>query len=199
MLFKDFKSFRDYDRKFVKVSNIDQRTKKTIDFCGLEEPVYGILYIDKQCGTTLRITGNERINYDDFIFLVRADSFYDMNFEIIDGTDYLNDVLNQINELYYDDSFNKLLNDRNIDEFRHKEFPNDVMTILLNNGNPEKIWVRLIAIVDEGDIYIGELLSDSCFNKKCKTGGTVGMTIYEEDGFKDLVIVSIDVEIYDEE
>ena len=33
--------------------------------------------------------------------------------------------------------------DKNLDEFRHEEFPNDVIAILPNDEQPEKMWVRL--------------------------------------------------------
>ena len=188
MKFKEFKNFREYDRKFVKVTNIDEKTKKGLKIDELDEPIYGILYIDKQCGTTLRITGNDKIDYKEYMLLARADSFHDMEFEIFDGTDYLKEVLEQINETYYDDNLNELLYDKNLDEFRHEEFPNDVIAILPNDEQPEKMWVRLFMKTKQENLYVAELLDDSFVNKTYTTGKKVALVLYEEKDFRGLII-----------
>ncbi len=188
MKFKEFKNFREYDRKFVKVTNIDEKTKKGLKIDELDEPIYGILYIDKQCGTTLRITGNDKIDYKEYMLLARADSFHDMEFEIFDGTDYLKEILEQINETYYDDNLNELLYDKNLDEFRHEEFPNDVIAILPNDEQPEKMWVRLFMKTKQENLYVAELLDDSFVNKTYTTGKKVALVLYEEKDFRGLII-----------
>ena len=65
MEFKDFKNFREYDRKFVKVTNLSKDLKKSLKIEKLQEPIYGILYIDIECGVSLRILGDEKTEIKD--------------------------------------------------------------------------------------------------------------------------------------
>ncbi len=188
MKFKDFKNFRDYDRKFVKVTNIDEKTKNALKIDKLEEPIYGILYIDRECGTSLRITGNELTKIEDTALIARADCFEKMNFELFDGNDFMEEVLEQINEGYYDEQLNELLKDKLLDEFRNEVFPNDVIAILPNEKQPEKMWVRLFMKTQEENLYVAELLDDSFFDKKYTTGKKVALIYYTEDNFKGLII-----------
>ena len=189
MEIKEFKSFRDYDRKFVKVTNIGAETKKSLKIEKIEEPIFGVLYIDKSNGITLRILGNETSEIKDEVILLRANAFGKANFEIFKGNDYLKDVLNnQINKLYYDKNREELLADKNLDEFRHEEYPDDVMAILPNDNQPESIWVRLLKKTNEDNLYIAKLLDDSHVDKNYFAGITVALILYDEDDFKGLII-----------
>lgn len=189
MEIKEFKSFRDYDRKFVKVTNIGAETKKSLKIEKIEEPIFGVLYIDKSNGITLRILGNETSEIKDEVILLRANAFGKANFEIFKGNDYLKDVLyTQINKLYYDKNREELLADKNLDEFRHEEYPDDVMAILPNDNQPESMWVRLLKKTDEDNLYIAKLLDDSYVDKNYFAGITVALMLYEEDDFKGLII-----------
>lgn len=189
MEFKEFRSFRDYDRKFVKVTNIDDSIKKSLKIDKLIEPIIGILYIDEMCGVTLRILGNEKVELNDIGIILRADSFGKANFNVYEGNDFLKDVLmNQINQIYYDKKRNDLLSDKKLDEFRHEEYPDDVLAILPNDGQPEKMWVRLFMKTNENNIYVAELLDDSYIDKKYVKGKKVILVLYEKDNFRDLII-----------
>lgn len=188
MKYKDFKNFRDYDRKFVKVTNLDPSVKKSLQIQKLDDPLYGILYIDRECGTSLRITGNETSNIDVTALIVRADSFKDADFEDFEGNNLMKVILSQINENYYDEQLNELLNDKLLDEFRNEDFPNDVLAILPNEEQPEKMWVRLIMKTKEENLYVAELLDDSYFDKQYTTGKKVALVFYEENDFKGLII-----------
>lgn len=189
MEFKEFKNFRDYDRKFVKVTNFSKENIKKLKIENLTEPIYGILYIDKECGVTLRILGDEKNNIKDEGIMLRSSAFENLNFETFEGNDFLKDVLkNQINEYYYDDNLNKLLEDTNLDKFRHDEFPNDVRAILPNEDQPEQMWVRLVMKTNEENLYVAELLDDSYVNKSYSAGSTVAIILYKEDDFEGLII-----------
>ena len=188
MKYKDFKNFRDYDRKFVKVTNLDLHTKKGLQIEKLTEPIYGILYIDIECGTTLRVTGNETTEIKDTALIVRADCFENVDFELFDGNDFMKEILSQINEGYYDEQLDELLNDKLLDEFRNEDFPNDVIAILPNEDQPEKMWVRLFMKTKEENLYVAELLDDSYFDKQYTTGKKVALVLYEEKNFKGLII-----------
>ena len=188
MKYKDFKNFRDYDRKFVKVTNLYPSVKKSLQIQKLDDPLYGILYIDRECGTSLRITGNETSNIDVTALIVRADSFKDADFEDFEGNHLMKVILSQINENYYDEQLNELLNDKLLDEFRNEDFPNDVLAILPNEEQPEKMWVRLIMKTKEENLYVAELLDDSYFDKQYTTGKKVALVFYEGNDFKGLII-----------
>ena len=189
MEFKDFKNFREYDRKFVKVTNLSNDLKKSLKIEKLQEPIYGILYIDIECGVSLRILGDEKTEIKDEGIMLRCDAFDKINFEIFEGTDFLKDVLkNQINKFYYDKKLDDLLKDKVLDDFRHESFPNDVLAILPNDNNPEKMWVRLVAKTDQENLYVAELLDDSFVNKDYTTGKKVALIYYTEKDFKGLII-----------
>ena len=197
MKFKDFKSFRDYDRKIVKITNVDEDLKKGLKIEELTEPIYGILYIDRQCGTSLRITGNENTEYNDIMLIVRSGQFNEMNFEIFEGNEFTKKILDQIDEGYYDDNFNELLYDKRLDKYRHNDFPNDVEAILPSDNQPEKMWVRLFMKTKEENLYVAELLDDSFFNKSYTTGKKVAVVLYKEGDFEGLIINGL-VKIADE-
>lgn len=198
MKFKDFKSFRDYDRKFVKVTNLDEATKKGLKIDKLTEPIYGILYIDRECGATLRITGNSTTEYTDIMIIDRAGSFNDAEFELFEGNPFMEEILKQINEGYYDDNLNELLNDKKLDKYRHELFPNDVMAILPNEQQPEQMWVRLFMKTKEKDLYIAELLDNSFFDKSYTTGKKVAVVLHKDGDFEGLIINGL-IKMIDEE
>ena len=183
MKFSDFKSFRDYDRKIFKVYGLDENIKH-----GLKDPIYGILYIDRECGTTLRIVGDDNTKYEDTMAVVRATAFNNAKFEKFDGDSFTKEVLEQISEVYYDEKLDELLSDKNLDEFRHETFPNDVLAILPSEEQAEKMWVRLIMKTKEKNLYVAELLDDSYNNKNYTTGKKVALVLYEKDDFKGLII-----------
>ena len=188
MKFKEFKNFRDYDRKLVKITNVDENLKKGLKIEDLSEPIYGILYIDRQCGVSLRITGNETTDYKDIMLIVRSNMFNEMNFEIFDGNDFMKEILKQINEGYYDDNFNELLYDKKLDKYRHEDFPNDVEAMLPSDEQPEKMWVRLFMKTKEENLYVADLLDDSFFNKSYTVGKKVAVVLYKEADFEGLII-----------
>ena len=197
MKFQDFKSFREYDRQFVKVTNIDKRYIKSLKIEKLQEPIYGILYLDKVCGVTLRVLGDAKTEIKDKMLLLRRDCFEEIDFEVFEGTDFLNDILqNQISG-YYDDKLNALLSAKELDEFRYEEFPLDVLAILPSEKQSEQMWVRLVMKTNQENVYIAELLDDSYFDKKYTNGKKVALVYYAKDDFKGLIINGL-VKIVDE-
>ncbi len=189
MKFREFKNFREYDRTFVKVTNMSNNVKRGLKVGNLEDPLYGILYIDKQCGATLRVLGNKNKFIPDKILIIRYTGFDDMDFEIFEGTNGLKNILvNQINKIYYDEDINKLLDDSRLDEFRYDPIPNDVRVLLLSDDKVEWLWVRLMMKIDKDDFYVGELLNTSQINKNYVEKTKVALVYHEHDNQKLLII-----------
>ncbi len=186
MKFADFKNFRDYDRKIVKVTKLD---KKYLKDYNLVEPITGILYIDKECGVTLKVLGDDRKTLKNIAYIIRIDKIKDAEFKIIKGKKEELEELEKIIANYYDEKFNMLLKDSLLDKFRDKVFINDVKCILATKKGLEQVWARLIAKTNQKDIYIGELLNEpydkeSGYHIKDK----VMLVYYQNDGIKELVI-----------
>ena len=190
MKISEFKSFRDFDRKFVKITNVNNKDKVRLKLDNLKEPWYGILYIDEECGISLRVLGNEDNFIKDKGILLRADVFDDIDFEIFDGTNELKNVLdNQINKYYYSDKYEELLSDKKLDKFRHEFFPNDVKTLLILDNQLEQMWVRLTMKTDQKDLYVGKLLNTSYYKKKeYYQGQDVAIKYYKNENNEELII-----------
>lgn len=193
MRFKDFKNFKDCDRKFFKISNLSDDLKKSLNIEKYEEPFYGIFYHDYECGATFRILGDANNFISDEMILLRSDAFDDIVFEEFEGTKEIKDVLkNEIEKNYYDENLCSLLDDSKLDRFRYKEFPFDVKTLLVTGKNVEEVWVRLITrIKDDDTCYVGQLLNDSNYDENYTSGVVVGLKFYKEEKGEALNIIGI--------
>ncbi|MCD7950529.1 MAG: hypothetical protein LUG12_09760 [Erysipelotrichaceae bacterium] len=109
MKITEFKSYRDIDRKYVKIRNVDKRTIKNLKLKKLIEPFVGIIYLDQECGISLRILGDENQILDDVMLIVRCDAAINFDFEIYDGQSRLEKYLCQINDGYYNEQINELI------------------------------------------------------------------------------------------
>lgn len=189
MILSEVNSFRDLDRKIIKISKLDEVLKNNLNINHLKEPLYGITYIDEQSGLTLRILGDDNTQLDDQIILVRADMFEGIEYEYIDGSKEMIDILkNQIEENYYDERFISLLSDEKLDDFRHSHFINDVRVLLISEKGTEEMWARLFVKSDEENLYFGELLNNSFEDSKYSAGTSVGIVYVEKEDKKALLI-----------
>lgn len=189
MKFKEFKDFRNCSLKLVEISNIPQKIKKGLKIENLEEPLIGILYIDYECGISLRILGNADQTIEDEMLIARAETFDNMIFKIISNSKY-NKELEKIKENYYkDEKINELREIKELDKFRNQEFPDDVVAILpIENIGNEQMWCRLFLKTNKENLYVGRLLNSSDYNKNYQVGSYVGITDYKRDGTHILLI-----------
>ena len=185
MKYSDFKSFREYDRKVFRATNIPKEIKKSLGIDKLEEPFYGILYNDYQCGASFRILGNESKIIKDEMLIIRSSSFEEMEFEHFDGKKaQFESALEEINKGYYDEHLDAILNDKKLDIFRYKEYPFDVRVLLFTDDKIDEMWARLITKMEDDDnLYIAELLNTSTYDENYVEGTTIGIEYHKlEDG-----------------
>lgn len=131
MRFNEFKNIEDYDRKIFKITNLSDSIKKGLKIDKLDEPFYGVLYVDYECGITCRIYRNNTIYIKDELLLIRKNNFEDLNFDKFENLNENDkEVLNQINNSYYDEVLSELLEDKRLNKFRHEDFLYDVQVFL---------------------------------------------------------------------
>ena len=163
MKYIDCKNFRDLYLKYVEVSNVPDEVKSGLDIEDLKEPYLGFIYVDHEVGVTLRIYGNATNYIDTDALLVRSAAFGDMEFKIIDEKliDPDGTKIDAIRNYYIDEELERIRVDKKLDNFRHSDFPDDVLVILPADTAFENLWVRLEFRADQDDIYFGKLLTSS--------------------------------------
>lgn len=189
-------NFREIDRKFVLVKSLSKKFDN-YGIKNLSNPFLGILYFDVDCGMTLRILGNpndemmQKEYTNNFATILRADCFEELEFELYN--EKINDygILKQL-EGYYD--YPDLIKTREIkelDEFRHSTFPDDVQVLIPFEKQPELLWARLINVTETNKLYIVALLNDSYIDDNLKKGTFIACKPIEIKEKKYLVIDGI--------
>lgn len=193
MRFNEFKNIEDYDRKIFKITNLSDSIKKGLKIDKLDEPFYGVLYVDYECGITCRIYRNNTIYIKDELLLIRKNNFEDLNFDKFENLNENDkEVLNQINNSYYDEVLSELLEDKRLNKFRHEDFLYDVQVLLPTEKGLEQMWCRLVNKTSNENLYIGKLLNNSYVNKNFHEGITVVFEyILDEDRNDGLIINGI--------
>ena len=182
MKYTECKNFRDLYLKYVEVSNVSDEIKSGLDIEDLEEPYLGFLYVDHEFGVTLRIYGN-RTNYiDTDALLVRSAGFGDMDFKLIDEKliDKDGTKIDAIRNYYIDEELERIRNDKKLDNFRHSDFPDDVLVVLPADTAFENLWVRLEFRADQDDIYFGKLLHSSEVLDAYQVGKDVAVQYFKD-------------------
>lgn len=150
-------------------------------------------YIDATAGFTFSILGGAQvsggrlkifpINYNEAAF-VRRSAAYNSEVKIL-GDEYrlaFRDRMQMINDAYAVDSAReetRLI--KNLDAFRHPNFPDDVTVYFLDGEHkPELMWVRCLA-VDE-NILSGELLNEPRSDFGCHAGDTIKFGVAQVNG-----------------
>lgn len=193
MRFNEFKNIEDYDRKIFKITNLSDSIKKGLKIDKLDEPFYGVLYVDYECGITCRIYRNNTIYIKDELLLIRKNNFEDLNFDKFENLNENDkEVLNQINNSYYDEVLSELLEDKRLNKFRHEDFLYDVQVLLPTEKGLEQMWCRLVNKTSNENLYVGKLLNNSYVNKNFHEGITVVFEyILDEDRNDGLIINGI--------
>lgn len=193
MRFNEFKNIEDYDRKIFKITNLSDSIKRGLKIDKLDEPFYGVLYVDYECGITCRIYRNNTIYIKEELLLIRKNNFEDLNFDKFENLNENDkEVLNQINNSYYDEVLNELLEDKRLNKFRHEDFLYDVQVLLPTEKGLEQMWCRLVNKTSNENLYVGKLLNNSYVNKNFHEGITVVFEyILDEDRNDGLIINGI--------
>ena len=190
---KDY-SFRELERKFVKIYNIESLLKN-MGINDIKDYSYAFAYIDVECGFTFRILGNEStgLKYidDKYILVRRGAGITELNAEIIDNKEYeYAEKVLETSSVYYENK-DDILSVRNlteIDNLRFENFPDDLQIIIqLENGELEVMWARSISYIKENEVIIVRLLDSSYYDKNYKEGDVVAVK-YIPDADK-LVVV----------
>lgn len=182
MKFSDVKSFRDIYLKYVEVTNVPDDVRSGLDIEDMEEPLFGLIYVDHEYGITLRIFGNKNTYIDTDALLVRSAGFGDMEFKVIDDKllDSTGEKIKQVKNYYIDEELEITREDKKIDKFRHSDFPDDVLTVLPTNAEFEQIWVRLEYRADQDNIYFGKVLNESTIIEDYKVGTMVAVEYFKD-------------------
>ncbi|MCD7892378.1 MAG: hypothetical protein LUG60_01630 [Erysipelotrichaceae bacterium] len=193
MKITEFNSYRDIDRKYVKIRNVDEVAIKSLKIENLTEPFVGIIYLDQECGISLRILGDKNQILDEMLMIARYDAITNFDFEIFDGQSTLEEYLYEINDSYYTEEISELINESALDSFRHESFFNDVEAILFVNDGVndglEKIWVRLEMKTNHENIYVGKLLDTSYYDEEYSEGELVALVHYKRNEDEDEFLI----------
>lgn len=141
-------------------------------------------YIDKDAGFTFSVWGGAKtsgsrlkifpINYKQAAFVRRGGaSGADVKILTDDYALAFRDRMQMINDCYaVDESREQTRFIKNLDAFRHPDYPDDVVVYFLSaEHNPELLWVRCMS-VDES-ILTGELLNEPTKNFGCHVGDKI--------------------------
>lgn len=179
--------FREMYRQICLLTDADL-ARKFIDMLDMEGEVpdglltYG--YIDKDAGFTFGILGGAKtslgrlkifpINYKSAA-LVRRGGADDADVKILTAqyATAFRDRIQMINDMYaVDDAREATRFIKNLDAFRHPDYPDDVVVCFLSDEHkPELLWVRCLS-VDE-NILTGELLNEPTKNFGCHAGDKI--------------------------
>lgn len=189
MKFSEFEDFRSCNLKLVEINHIPNDVKKRLKIEKLEEPLIGILYIDYECGISSRILGNDKTKIENEMLITRAETFKNMRFKTISNSKYDKELDIMKGNYYKDERINELREVKELDQFRNKEFPDDVVAILpIENVGSEQMWCRLVLKTNEENLYVGRLLNASDYNKNYQVGNYVAIVDYKKDDTHILVI-----------
>lgn len=179
--------FREMYRQICLLTDADL-ARKFIDMLDMEGEVpdglltYG--YIDKDAGFTFGILGGAKtslgrlkifpINYKSAA-LVRRGGADDADVKILTAqyATAFRDRIQMINDNYaVDDAREATRFIKNLDAFRHPDYPDDVVVYFLSDEHkPELLWVRCLSVNE--NILTGELLNEPTKNFGCHAGDKI--------------------------
>lgn len=190
MKLKKYK-FRDIDNVWVlfdqekDIKKINKLTKNKFSY----DPILGVIYIDHEMGISIRILGNvykDKNGYsfsDEFtnekISIIRCNKKNNFNITILNdltvsGIYNTTNIKEQINLFYQKKAIVESRKMDELDEFRHKYFPDDIQLYNIDEkGNEELIWGRIEDCSLENKLVVCILLGDSIFNDKYVSGSLV--------------------------
>jgi len=190
--------YRDYEEKFVKVSN----SGNVLDKLGakdISEPFYGYLYVDIDKGVSLRFLGNDANDkyLKEKISLLRYDLIEDFEIEIIKEKLHFCELIKEQMKAYHGkENIKSVRIRREIDELRSRAYPDDVEIIVpFKEGYVEKIWGRSFDYIKSEDMYIFTLLTDSVYDKNLKKGTLIGAKYAKNSKAEALIFVGIIEEV----
>ena len=184
--------FREYEKKFVEVSNSGNVLSK-MGAGDVTEPFVGYMYIDINRGVTFRLLGNiENEAHEKYIkekiSLVRYDLIEDFDIKIIEDISRLKAIEEHYKENFSEPHIEKVRERREIDNLRSRAFPDDVEIVIpYKEGYVEKIWVRSFDYIIKENMYIFSLLKDSCYDEKLKKDSLVAAKYFKKNNAEALI------------
>ncbi len=167
---KEF-SFRDINKKFVLINHM-YNVSFASNHEGLSELLLGYFFIDYNNGICLQLIGEyENDIIKEFMSsgnIVQIELLNDCEIEILDSNLYKDDydfITDAIDMFYhYDSRLEMLRNDKRLDAFRHKDYPDDVLVMCISNdGRSEGIWARYRDYKKSTKEYLLLSLNDAYF------------------------------------
>lgn len=186
--------FRDYEKKFVEVSNSGNVLSK-MGARDVEEPFMGYMYIDTNRGVTFRLIGNiENEAHEKYIkekiSLAGYDLIEDFDIKIIEDIPRLKAVEEHYKENFREPHIEKVREKKEIDNLRSRAYPDDVQIVIpYKEGYVEKIWVRSFDYIIKENVYIFSLLKDSCYDKKLKKDSLVAAKYFKKNNAEALIFL----------
>ena len=185
--------FRDYEKKFVKVSNSGNVLAK-MGAADVREPFIGYMYVDNNRGVTLRLLGNtENEAHEKYIkekvSVVRYDLIEDFDIEIMEEEIPSFEIIRENTDEHYGEAHIEKVRDRiEIDNLRSRAYPDDVEIVIpYKEGYVEKMWVRSYDYIVKENIYIFSLLKDSCYDESLKKGELIACKYFKKNNAEALI------------
>lgn len=189
-------SFREIERQFVIINN-----PKFVKLTGCQKEANSILcygYVDNSAGLTYETVAATLLLDGDYSILdtikcislkIRANSVSKeevipiKNKALFKQYSY---IVDNVNEFYYKDPEREECREvRELDQFRHAEFPDDVQVLFVKEGvRPEGIWVRTKKLIgrEDGTVLLeGRMLN----NPHADFGVTINDTVLFASGIVD--------------
>lgn len=185
--------FRDYEKKFVEVSNSGNVLAK-MGAADVREPFIGYMYVDNNRGVTLRLLGNaENEAHEKYIkekvSVVRYDLIEDFDIEIIQEEIPSLEIIRKLTDKHYGEVHIEKVRDRiEIDNLRSRAYPDDVEIVIpYKEGYVEKMWVRSYDYIVKENMYIFSLLKDSCYDESLKKGELIACKYFKKNNAEALI------------
>ena len=189
-------TFREVERQFVIINN-----PKFVQLTGCTKEANSILcygYVDNSAGLTYETVAATLLLDGDYSILdtvkcislkIRANSVSKeevipiQNKALFKQYSY---IVDNVNEFYYKDPEREECREvRELDQFRHAEFPDDVQVLFVKEGvRPEGIWVRTTKLIEreEGTVLLeGRMLN----SPHADFGVTINDTVLFASGIVD--------------
>lgn len=193
------KSFREVDRQFVILN-----TPKYVVLTGTQKEANSLLcygYVDRTAGVTYQTVAAAWYVDGDYSIVdtaqvismkIRADSISKEEIIPIQNKALFKQyahIVENIDEFYYTEpEVEQCRKIREIDQFRHADFPDDLQVVFIKDGiRPEGIWVRTTKFLGgEGSTFLleGTMLNTPHANFGVTAGDTImiGSGIVDEQG-----------------
>ncbi|MCQ4795351.1 hypothetical protein NE604_06835 [Anaerofustis stercorihominis] len=185
--------FRDYEKKFVEVSNSGNVLSKMGEE-DVKEPFIGYMYVDNNRGVTLRLLGNtENEVHEKYlkekISVAGYDLIEDFDIEIIQEEIPSLEIIRKHTDKHYGEAHIEKVRDRiEIDNLRSRAYPDDVEIVIpYKEGYVEKMWVRSYDYILKENIYIFSLLKDSCYDESLKKGELIACKYFKKNNAEALI------------